>query len=59
MIHFFLKTFFSLEKLKKKKKMLECIKFGDCKMKTIQIEEEWFVSVHHIGIALGVSSDTL
>ena len=31
----------------------------DCKMKTIQIEEEWFVSVHHIGIALGVSSDTL
>ena len=39
--------------------MLECIKFGDCKIKTIQIEDEWFVSVRHIGIALGVSSDTL
>ena len=35
--------------------MLECIKFGDCKVKTIQ----WFVAVRHIGIALGVSSDTL
>ena len=39
--------------------MLECIKFGDCKIKTIQIEDEWFVSVRHIGIALGVDSDTL
>ena len=39
--------------------MLECIKFGDCKIKTIKIEDEWFVSVRHIGIALGVSSDTL
>ena len=39
--------------------MLEYIKFGDCKIKTIQIEDEWFVSVRHIGIALGVSSDTL
>ena len=39
--------------------MLECIKFGDCKIKTIQIEDEWFVSGHHIGIALGISSDTL
>ena len=39
--------------------MLECIKFGDCKIKTIQIEDEWFVSVRHFGIALGVSSDTL
>ena len=39
--------------------MLECIKFEDCKIKTIQIEDEWFVSVHHIGIALGVSSDKL
>ena len=38
--------------------MLECIKFGDCKIKTIQIEDEWFVSVRHIGIALGVGSDT-
>ena len=25
----------------------------------MQIEDEWFVSVRHIGIALGVSSDTL
>ena len=39
--------------------MLECIKFGDCKIKTIQIVDEWFVSVCHIGIALVVSSDTL
>ena len=39
--------------------MLECIKFGDCIIKTIQIENEWFVSVRHIGIALGVSPDTL
>ena len=39
--------------------MLECIKFGDCKKKTMQTEDEWFVSVCHIGIALGVSSDTL
>ena len=39
--------------------MLECIKFGDCKIKAIQIEDEWFVSVCHIGIALAVSSDTL
>ena len=39
--------------------MLECIKFGDCKIKTIQIEDEWFVSVRHIGIALGVGSDTV
>ena len=39
--------------------MLECIKFGDCKIKTIQVEEEWFVLVHHIGIALDVGSHTL
>ena len=39
--------------------MLECIKFGDCKTKTIQIEDEWFVSVRHVGIALGVGPDTL
>ena len=39
--------------------MLECIKFGDSKVKTIQIEDEWFVSVRHIGIVLGVSSGTL
>ena len=39
--------------------MLECIKFGDCKIKTTQIEDEWFVSVRHIGITLGVSSVTL
>ena len=39
--------------------MLECIKFGDCKIKIIQIKDEWFVSVCHIGIALSLSSDTL
>ena len=39
--------------------MLECIKFGDCKIKTIQIEDKWFVPVCHIGIALGVGSATL
>ena len=39
--------------------MLKCIKFGDCKVKTIQIGNEWFVSVRHIGIALVVSSDAL
>ena len=39
--------------------MLECIKFGDCKIKTIQTEDKWFVSVRHIGIALGVGPDTL
>ena len=39
--------------------MLECIKFGDCKIKTIQIEDEWVVSVPHIGIALSVASHTL
>ena len=39
--------------------MLECIKFGDSKIKKIQIEDEWFVSVRHDGIALGISSDTL
>ena len=39
--------------------MLECIKFGDCKIKTIQIEDEWVVSVPHIGIALGVVYHTL
>ena len=39
--------------------MLECIKFGDYKIKIMQIEDEWFVSVRHIGIALGVGPDTL
>ena len=39
--------------------MLECIKLGDCKIKTKQIEDEWFVSLSHICIALGVSSDIL
>ena len=39
--------------------MLECVKFEDCKIKTVQIEDEWFLSVRHIGVALGVSSDTL
>ena len=39
--------------------MLECIKFGDYKIKTIHIENERFVSVHDIGIALGLSFDSL
>ena len=39
--------------------MLECIRFRDWKINTIQIEDEWLVSVRHVGIALGVSSDTL
>ena len=39
--------------------MLECIKFGHCKIMTIQEEDEWYVSVRHIGIKLGVSSGTL
>ena len=39
--------------------MLECIKFGNFKIKTIQIGDEWFVSVRHIRIALGVGLDTL
>ena len=55
----FVQEYFSLLEKIKNKKMLECIKFGDCKIKTIQIEDEWFVSVRHIGIALGVGSNTL
>ena len=39
--------------------MLEYIKFGDCKIKEIQIENEWFVYVHPIGIALRAGADTL
>ena len=39
--------------------MIECIKFWDCKVKTIQIRNEWFVSVRYISTVLGVSSDTL
>ena len=39
--------------------MSECIKFGDCKIKVVQIEDEWFVPVRHVGIALGVGPDTL
>ena len=39
--------------------MVEHIKFGDYKVKTMQIENEWFIAVRHIGIALGVSSDTI
>ena len=38
-----------LEKIQNKK-MLECIKFGDCKIKTIQIDNEWFASLRHIGL---------
>ena len=39
--------------------MLECIKFGDYKLKIMQIGSEWFVAVGHIGDALVVSSHTL
>ena len=39
--------------------MLKCIKFGDFKRKRIQIEDEWFVSVYHIGTASGLGPDTL
>ena len=38
--------------------MLESIKYGNSKVKTIQIGNEWFISVRHIGIVLDVSSDT-
>ena len=57
MIHFFPYTF--LEKKANKEEMLECIQFGDYKVKAIQIGNKWFVAVRHVGIALGVSSDTL
>ena len=57
--HFCPLLFFSSAKKIKEKKMLECIKFGDCKVKTIQIGNEWFVSVRSIGHALGVNRDTL
>ena len=39
--------------------MLERIKFGDCNVKTIPIGKEWCVAVRYIGIASGVSYDTL
>ena len=39
--------------------MLECIKFGDCKVKAITIGNVFFVAVHHIVIALGIIFDTL
>ena len=32
--------------------MLECIKFGDCKVKKMQIGNEWFATVRHIVIML-------
>ena len=42
-------------------KNVEFIKLRDYKIRTIQIEDEWFVSVsvRHIGVALGASFDTL
>ena len=43
----------------KKKNCQKSIKFGDCKVNKIQIEKAWYVAVRHIGIVLGVSSDTL
>ena len=39
--------------------MLECIKLGYWKIKIIQIKDKSFVSVRHIGIALGVRSDKI
>lgn len=53
--------------------MFECIKFGDCKSKdntkvktrkdkskdNTNGKFEWFAATRHIGIALGLSSDTL
>ena len=39
--------------------MLECLKLGDFKIKTVQIEDESFAFALHICTALGVSSDTL
>ena len=39
--------------------MLQCIKFGVCKVKTLSRGSEWSVGVRHIGIALGVNSETL
>ena len=35
------------------------MKFGDCKIKTIKIEDEWFMPVRQIGISLCVGSHTL
>ena len=35
------------------------MKFGDCKIRTIKIEDEWFMPVRHIGISLCVVSHTL
>ena len=57
MVHFFPDTF--LEKKATKEEMLECIQFGDYKVNAIQIGNKWLVAVRHVGIALGVSSDTL
>ena len=37
--------------------MLECIKFGDCTVKKIQIRNEWFLAVCDIDITLRVNSD--
>lgn len=39
--------------------MLDKIKFEDCKVRIIRKADKWFVPLHHIGVALGVSSDTL
>ena len=39
--------------------MLECIKFGDDKVKTIKIGNKWFVAVRDILIVSGASPDTL
>ena len=39
--------------------MLQKIKFGDCKVTIIQKGNKWFAPLHYIGVALGVSSDTL
>ena len=39
--------------------MLECIKFGDDKVKAIQIGNKWFVAVRDILIVSSASPDTL
>ena len=39
--------------------MLECIKFGNNKIKTIQVRDDCFVAVQKIGTALGISTDSL
>ena len=39
--------------------MIECIKFGNCKVNTIQVGDDCYVAVKNIGISLDVNNDTL